>query len=303
MRPATAETWIELVCRFDATRVEAACDRLVGLGIEQWWIDQPVTHARVADGWATRPALDEMVELHVYLHDPAEAKRIEDHLADLADSSRIAGVQPQDWLTGWREGREVVLLPDNWCIAPPWLAESVPDPARAVIIDPGLAFGAGDHPTTRDSAVLVLELVRPGDRVLDLGAGSGVLSLLARKAGAQAVLAVEIDPMAAAEIPRNAALNGIDGIEVVEGSAEDLVVDQPYDLVLMNIGAREATRLVQRVGAAAAPGASVVISGLAEWAAPEVAGVFIDEGWRTRRRRQVASDWVTLAMCRESSRL
>jgi ribosomal protein L11 methyltransferase len=219
-------------------------------------------------------------------------------LADLADRVESGEAQAQDWLRTWREQRSVVPLPDGWSIAPPWLVDQTPDPARTVVIDPGLAFGAGDHPTTRDSATLVLAWVRPGDRVLDLGAGSGVLSILALKAGAATATAVEIDAMAAGEIPRNAALNDVTGITAIQADATQAALGESFDLLLLNIGARESRLLQPLCDRVAAPGARLILSGLADWAAPAVAEVYTAAGWRTRQRLQAGSEWVTLAMTR-----
>lgn len=303
MSELEAGAWWEWTGLLPASRQEEAVARLTALGYDQWWVDQPLDHTRIAEGWLTEQSRTAMVSLHVYPPSREAAAALSAALADLTESASIDRVAARDYLATWREGRQVVPLRDGWSIAPPWLAGEAPDPARVIIIDPGLAFGAGDHPTTRDSGILLLETLRPGERVLDLGAGSGVLSILARRAGSGPAVAVEIDALAAAEIPRNMALNGVDGVTVLAADARQLAPDQQFDLVLLNIGAREAKALRPLCDQIAAPGARLIISGLAEWAAGGVAEAYIGSGWRTRARRQAGSDWGSLVMSRDPQRL
>lgn len=291
---AVPPTWIEVTAKIAAADQETALTALLAAGFEQSWLRQPLEHARGADGWETRAA--DWLELHVAL-DPADAPAqvalLRAALAELAGDITVGELRAEDWLRSWCEGRDVVQLRDGWSICPPWLAEQAPDPSRAVIIDPGLAFGAGDHPTTRDSAIVLLELVRPGDRVLDIGAGSGVLSILARRAGAREAVALEMDPLGASEIARNAMLNDTDGIEVRVGDATAGLPAGPFDLVLCNIGARLARELCGAIGQVAAPRARLVLSGLTEWAEPAVAEQYAAARWRPTQRRQQDSEWVT----------
>lgn len=297
----TDRHWIELTARLAAGVEDEALTRLAAAGFEQCWLTHPLVNRRGDDGWDTRAG--DVSVLHLALV-PAEAAAglaaVRAALAGLTAEVQVDELRAVEWLRTWREGRRVVPLRDGWSIAPPWLAGEAPNRQRMIVIDPGLAFGAGDHPTTRDSGVVLLELLRAGDRVLDLGAGSGVLSILARQAGAAAATAVELDELAAGEIDRNLALNQVDQVEVIAGDALTLSLAGPYDLLLCNIGARLAQALAPRLEPLAAPGARVVLSGLTEWTSAATAEVYGEFGWRCARRLQSGTEWVTLGLVRRN---
>jgi ribosomal protein L11 methyltransferase len=118
-------------------------------------------------------------------------------------------LREEDWAHAWKKfykpmriGRRVVLKP-SW-------EEFAPEPDDLVVeLDPGMAFGTGLHPTTRLCVAALEETVKPGDDVLDVGAGSGVLSIVAAKLGASAIVATDIDPIAVTVTRENVAINGL----------------------------------------------------------------------------------------------
>lgn len=301
-----APRWVELTCDVPHDSTDAVIDQLVMLGYDQCWVETEIAHEPVPDGWRASPAgLTGQVRLCVGRDECSSPEdlvaTLREQLGPLAHDIRWSELQAEDWLRGWRETRQVVDLGNGWCISPPWLTETVPDGVRTVVIDPGLAFGAGDHPTTRDTATLLLEVLQPGDRMLDVGAGSGVLSILAKLAGASEATALEIDELAATEIPRNAALNRVVGINVIVGDAADFSATGTYDLVAMNIGARASRMLRALCDAVTDPGARLVLSGIARWAAEACLGDFAIGGWKPLTERVSEGDWTTMALVREAS--
>jgi ribosomal protein L11 methyltransferase len=143
--------------------------------------------------------LDDGLELVVYLDEAA----VVGALASLPN----ARVVPVDdgWEDAWRRFHRPVVVGDLW-IGPPW--ERPPEPARAVVIDPGRAFGTGAHPTTR-LCVELLAATETRGALLDVGCGSGVLSIAAARLGFDPVLAVDVDPVAVEATRANAADNGV----------------------------------------------------------------------------------------------
>jgi ribosomal protein L11 methyltransferase len=151
------------------------------------------------------------VELAAYT-DPGGEERLWQ-----AFGAATAADVPDGWLDRWRRFHRPVRIGDLW-VGPPW--ESPPPDAIAVVVDPGRAFGTGSHPTTR----LCLELLRPLEpgSLLDVGCGSGVLSIAAALLGFRPVLAVDVDPQAVEATLANARANGV---EVEARLADGLTLD------------------------------------------------------------------------------
>jgi len=190
---------------------------------------------------------------------------------------------PAGWRDAWRAFHRPVQIGDVW-VRPPWIEE----PRDAVVLEPGNAFGTGAHGSTRGAGALLLR--EPPGALLDLGCGSGLLSLLAARAGHAPILAMDIDPAAIGATRANAVANAVgDAIEVREGNAvEDTL--PAADLVVMNIERRTVELLLRRDDLPDA----VIASGLrvedpldhAGWAIEDE--VVID-GWRSLRLRALSS--------------
>lgn len=167
-----------------------------------------------------------------------------------------------DWSEQWKESLGVQKL-GALTVAPPWLANDL-DPARTVVIDPGMAFGTGDHATTRGVIRLLQKVVRPGDIVADLGAGSAVLAIAAAKLGAARVAAIELDPDAIGNATDNVARNGVEGrVAVIEGDARALLpLVAPVDVVTANIISSVLVELLPAIRAALSPGGHAILSGI-----------------------------------------
>jgi ribosomal protein L11 methyltransferase len=185
-----------------------------------------------------------------------------------AAASDVAG----DWADRWRRFHKPVRVGGLW-IGPPW---ERPDPdAVAVVIDPGRAFGTGGHPTTR----LCLQLLQDEERgsVLDVGCGSGVLSIAAAKLGFDPVTAIDFDEQAVEATDRNAADNGV----VVDVSLADLREDElaAADLALANIAADAVHALGPRLRAARVITSGYLVSDEVELAGYRRERRVEDGGW------------------------
>ncbi len=156
-----------------------------------------------------------------------------------------APLKEEDWAYGWQKYYHPMEIGERLWIVPEWLREEpVPAGRRAVCLNPGLTFGTGSHASTQLCLTLLEKWARQGDTALDLGCGSGILSIAAMVLGATKTVGVDIDPKAVDVAYENAALNGIgrDRYTVRAGNVlsdaplvEELAQGGPYRLVLANI--------------------------------------------------------------------
>jgi ribosomal protein L11 methyltransferase len=157
-----------------------------------------------------------------------------------------------------RAGRHVLLQPA-------WLpvGDAAAEGDVIVLLDPGRSFGSGSHPSTRLVLAALEDVIGGGERVLDVGCGSGVLAVAAARLGAASVVAVDIDPEAIEVTAANAARNGV--AEQVAASTESLEeLDGTFDVVLANIGVRVLTDLAGALVEAVGAGGTLVLAGLLE---------------------------------------
>ena len=200
--------------------------------------------------------------------------------ADPTADVEIAPAAPVDWSERWRAligAHDLGAL----AIGPPWLTDGR-DPARTVVIDPGMAFGTGDHPTTRGVTRLLPGVIRAGDLVADLGTGSAVLAIGAAKLGARRVAAIEFDHDAIANAEENVARNGVNGaVTVIEGDAGVLLpLIAPVRVVLANIISSVLVELLPVIERSLANDGDVVLSGILWDERTAMLEILDVRGWR-----------------------
>jgi ribosomal protein L11 methyltransferase len=202
-------------------------------------------------------------------------------------------VQPSvqvDWSTAWRDHARVVTS-GGLTIAPPWLAGGL-DPATTIVIDPGMAFGTGDHASTRGAMLLLQDAVRPGVIVADLGSGSAVLSIAAARLGADQVWAIELDPEAQSNAEENVERNRVsDVVQLIEGDATALLpIVAPVDVVAANIISSVIVGLLPAMADALRPGGFAVLAGILEAERDMMMDELRRAGWELRKAH-VEEDW------------
>jgi ribosomal protein L11 methyltransferase len=173
---------------------------------------------------------------------------------------RLDGI---DWSTRWRDGLGARHF-GRLTVVPSWLPEAAALAPFTVVLDPETAFGSGEHGSTRVALSLLEQFIQPGDQVLDLGSGSGILAIAAIKLGALRAIGIEADAEANAVAARNAGRNGVsDRIELLEGDARVLApLVGPADLLVSNILRSVNTELLAVVGQALRPDGIALFSGM-----------------------------------------
>jgi ribosomal protein L11 methyltransferase len=213
------------------------------------------------------------------------------------ETSRRA-LESVDWTTRWRDG----LGPRRFgrlTVVPSWVEGSAGENGPTVVLDPETAFGSGEHGSTRAALTLLERYLRRGDRVLDLGSGSGILAIAAAKLGAASAVGIENDAEANPVAWRNAERNGVGGsVEFLEGDAGDLgPLLGPADLLLSNILRTVNTALLPSIVSALRPGGLAIFSGMEEMEAPVFRPVLAAAGL-TARDEVVDAGWWAVAAAR-----
>ncbi len=187
-----------------------------------------------------------------------------------------------DWTTRWRDGIHARTV-GRLTVGPPWLV-SASDP-DTIAIEPEMAFGTGEHASTRGVLRLLQDAIRPDDVVADLGAGSAVLAIAAAKLGARRVAAVERDPDAIGNAEANVARNGVgDRVHVIRGDAAMLLpLLAPVQLIAANILAPVLLELSAAMAAAVSPGGRAIVGGVLLRERATVVRGFESGGWVVER--------------------
>jgi ribosomal protein L11 methyltransferase len=182
-----------------------------------------------------------------------------------------AALEDVDWSERWRDRITSHRL-GSLTVTPPWLADGM---------DPAMAFGTGEHPTTRGVVRLMQGCIRKGDSVADLGAGSAVLAIAAVKLGAARAFAIEMDHDSIANAEENLERNGVaDRIVVLEGNAEELLpLVAPVRLILANIISSVLLELMPLIAASLAPDGQVIFSGILLEERPRMLEALAAYGW------------------------
>lgn len=217
-----------------------------------------------------------------------------------------AEVEDSDWLNGWKKYYHPLSI-GPITIVPAWQTEDyVPkDGEKRLVIDPGLAFGTGSHETTACCIEALTECVTEGDRVLDVGCGSGILSIAALLCGASSAFGVDIDPAAARVARENAALNPFPGqFDAMAGNILDekdsmlnaRLQGEKYDLVVANIVADVIIPLAARIRRYLKSGGYFITSGILSPRADEVRNALEKNGFFVCETKQ-KKEWVCF-VCR-----
>ena len=247
---------------------------------------------RVTGFWPDRSGVNEKID---------RITRLWEELRDLgmADGAcRIATrrVSEDDWTGKWKARVGPVQVSDRLLVAPPWSEVPRSDGLLAVRINPGTGFGTGGHETTQLCLRQLEKRIRPGDRVLDVGSGSGVLSITAVLLGASRATGIDIDPETIGHALENARLNRVaDRVDVHAGRMDHPAIGGRYRIVVSNISAASLTALLPGFSARLHPAGELILSGLLIEEAPSFETTLKDRGFTLLERETQGVWWAGAA--------
>jgi ribosomal protein L11 methyltransferase len=247
-------------------------------------------------------------------HTPARREEIERGLWFLRrlyplGEPQIRCLAEEDWAQAWKASYRPLRIGRRFLVIPAWLRDEVSvGPADLpVVLDPGMAFGTGLHPSTQLCLMAMEDIVRPGHRVLDVGCGSGILSIAAARLGAAAVTAFDIDPLAVQATLANAALNALPvPVEAFVSAGPDESpfwhpVDGPrpaWDVIVVNILPHTISDLLAAgLHTYLAPAGHLILAGIIAEREPEMLDTLARHGLALSRRL-AEGDWVGLVCTR-----
>jgi ribosomal protein L11 methyltransferase len=234
-------------------------DRWLAIRVEPSGNPQPVIDALFSAG--SQGVQEQGGAILTHFPPGADAGEIEQVVRSADPGARVTA-EPAP-LPDWSEWRASVgeHRLGRITISPPWMAD---DDAMRVIIDPAMAFGTGEHATTRGVIRLMQKLPAMPARVADLGAGSAVLAICAARLGAKSAAAIELDPDAIGNAEENVAVNGVgDTVKVIQGDARLLLpLVAPVDLILANIISSVLLDLLAPMRDSLSGGGHAILSGI-----------------------------------------
>lgn len=210
-----------------------------------------------------------------------------------------------DWRDAWKQHYHRTRVGQRLIIAPAWDEQLAGEDEIVIWVDPGMAFGTGQHPSTQLSLRLLEGTLRPGDHVLDVGTGSGILAIAAAKLGAGAVRAVDIDETAVEAARENAVRNDItcagepisNTFCVAHGSIERY--NGPFELIMINILAEVIVDLLPAAKGRLTAGGRLILAGIIAEHAPMVRAALVENDLHVLRCEQ-ENDWIALLVERKA---
>jgi ribosomal protein L11 methyltransferase len=276
--------WLEFTLLVPAPNVETAADVLRRHCPGGVSIEQPIL-VDEEEGYALDTGRPVSVRAYLPRQDglPSRRRALRRELRalGLAETLRTRWRREEEWADAWKKHFRLNRVGRELVICPTWIDYSPVAGEVLIRLDPGMAFGTGEHPTTQLCLESLETCLRPTQRVLDLGTGSGILAIAAALMGAERVIAVDINPVAVSVARENVAMNSVQGrVLVLEGSLD--ATKPPFDLILANISSAGIIQMAPELARALAPEGTLVASGIGDHLAGTCRTVLQNAGLRVR---------------------
>ena len=238
------------------------------------------------------------IKLYLETGDDAGMDRLKAIVSRLGLSMTVSQLPEVDYEESWKDSYPPQPIGKSLLVLPYWLADTDTDGRKPVILDPGLTFGTGAHPSTQMVMEAMEELVQPGDHCLDLGSGSGILSIAALRLGAADAIGIDIDPKAEDIARENAGYNGfaapeftaLTGNVTADKALMQRLSEREYSVVLVNIVADVIIGLAPTLPAFLTENSRLICSGILDTRLDDVTGALTAAGLRILQIRQ-KEDW------------
>lgn len=303
------ETWNELTVKVkteDTARASDVCTVIADMGI---YVEDYSDLENVVWNIAHVDLIEqELLErdrthslIHVYIKQEKDALECVEFIKARLDAegieyeTSIVGVNEEDWANNWKQYYHTQRIGKRIVVTPSWEEYTPSGDDVQMRLDPGMAFGTGTHDTTRLCLELLEEVVTPETRILDVGTGSGILSVGGVLLGAPSALGVDIDPVAVKVANENAEINEVsDKTEFVCGDLTDKVHGK-FEIVTANIVADVIIRLLSTVKNYLLKGGVLIVSGIIDTRADEVENACHEAGFVTKKRLEHGG-WVAIKL-------
>lgn len=248
--------WTEVLIKVDAQSVEAVTEILYGLGAQGVAIDEPIDVEKLKEDELYWDYIDEKLleknneetKIMAYFSEedinlPEKIVTIREKIKNLTQyglsigsgTVELSNVNQEDWESAWKQYFKPVHVTDRIVVKPEWEEYEKKEGEIVIEIDPGMAFGTGTHETTSMCINQIEKNLKNGDRIIDIGCGSGILAMAAVLLGAKRATGVDLDPVAVRVANENIILNHLeDRIDIVQGNLTEVIKDKA-DIVVANI--------------------------------------------------------------------
>lgn len=284
----------EVLLRVKNSLINETIEKLEILGVSSTYYDVPYEVTVDDNGYGYFEKEDKEIDLHVYFYDEdrSEAGKLVDKIKDefeIKETLELVEVSEDNW----QQSFEPIDLNNGWIIAE---KDYSPNSLNKINFESQGSFGTGLHETTQDLLRYILDRDFQGESVLDLGAGSGILSLAASIKNADRVVALDIRDVTE-EVLYNASLNNIDNIEVAisDVTSKTFGVSGKFDVVFINIGGEETLSSMDFINEVLKPNGVLFVSGMVEWSSEKVLDIVKSYGY-TLDKSTKTNEWVTAVL-------
>lgn len=282
------------------SEIDSVLNKLIGIGLDSTYYDAPYEVTVDSNGYGFYEKENDFTELKVYPSEDNKEQCLK-YIEEIKDSVNIEGeiklteIREDDW----QQAFEPVDLNNGWIIAEPE-AEVSFEKGKINFESQG-SFGTGLHETTQDFLRYILDEDFSGLKVLDLGTGSGILSIAAALKNAEHVTALDIRDVTE-EVMYNAVLNNITNIDVVinDVTSHESNVKENYDVVFINIGGDETLSCMDLINDVIKDDGKLFVSGLVEWSSDEIYKELNKMGYNLIKKTKT-NEWVTMVLQKEIS--